>query len=163
MICVFTPMLKMGAAQLWNLESPWRSLAPRRTCTARRDWPIILTAAIILVQAGAHGAFLSGAGPTVLAFAGGYAMESKASNITEKATEAALAEAQAVAAAMEAAAKAAGLEGRTIVTSSCDTGGAPERQTRGLRDGSGPIDAAWRQACSRMRPQGNPNPLNPER
>merc|ERR1712087_173143 len=30
-------------------------------------------------EAGAHGSFMSGAGPTVLAFAGGYAMESKAS------------------------------------------------------------------------------------
>ena len=74
------------------------------------------------IAAGAHGAFMSGAGPTVLAFAGGYAMESKASNVTEPATPEALRQAQEVAEAMAKAAQAAGLTGRTIVTSTCDQG-----------------------------------------
>ena len=65
---------------------------------------------------------MSGAGPTVLAFAGGYAMESKASNVTEPATPEALRQAQEVAEAMAKAAQAAGLTGRTIVTSTCDQG-----------------------------------------
>ena len=73
-------------------------------------------------EAGAHGSFMSGAGPTVLAFAGGYAMESKASNVTEPATPEAMLQASAVADAMDKAAKAAGLTGRSVVTAPSNNG-----------------------------------------